>query len=60
MGWFKSFQEWINYSDAQGPLYDGFWNMSGSEWGKLIVSCVVWFGIPLTIGLRRIMRAEVK
>ncbi|WP_017934186.1 ABC transporter permease [Nocardioides sp. Iso805N] len=60
MDWFKSFQEWINYSDAQNPLYDGFWNMSGSEWGKLLVSCAIWFGIPLTVGLRRILRAEVK
>jgi len=60
MAWFKSFAEWINFSGAQNPLYDGFWNMSGSEWGKLVVSGCVWFGIPLAIGLRRIMRAEVK
>jgi ABC-2 type transport system permease protein len=60
MSWFKSFAEWINFSDAQSHLYDGFWNMSGSEWGKLVVSGIIWFVIPLAIGLRRIMRAEVK
>jgi ABC-type transport system involved in multi-copper enzyme maturation permease subunit len=60
MDWFESFAKWINFSDAQSPLYDGFWNMSGSEWGKLVVSGCIWFGIPLAIGLRRILRAEVK
>jgi len=60
MGWFKSFSEWINFSDAQSPLYDGFWNMSGSEWGKLLVSGFIWFVLPLAFGLRRILRAEVK
>jgi ABC-type transport system involved in multi-copper enzyme maturation permease subunit len=60
MHWFDSFSQWINFSTAQGPLYDGLWNMSGSEWGKLVVSGLVWLAIPLAIGLRRIMRAEVK
>ena len=60
MSWFKSVDEWINFNTAQQPLYDGFWNMSGSEWGKLIVSGCIWFGLPLAIGIRRIMRAEVK
>jgi len=60
MDWFKSFADWIGFSQAQQPLYDGFWNMSGSEWGKLIVSGCIWLGIPLAFGLRRILRAEVK
>jgi ABC-2 type transport system permease protein len=60
MSWFKSFAEWIDFSNAQSPLYDGFWNMSGSDWGKLIVSGLIWFGLPLALGIRRIMRAEVK
>jgi len=60
MDWFKSFADWIGFSQAQQPLYDGFWNMSGSEWGKLIVSGCIWLGIPLVFGLRRILRAEVK
>jgi len=60
MDWFKSFAEWINFGEAQSHLYDGFWNMSGDEWGKLIVSGCIWFALPLAIGLRRILRAEVK
>ena len=60
MDWFKSFAEWINFNQAQSVLYDGFWNMSGSEWGKLIVSGILWLGLPLAFGIRRILRAEVK
>lgn len=60
MHWFKSLVEWIFLLQAQGPLYDGFWNMSASEWGKLLVAVGIWVALPLAIGLRRIMRAEVK
>jgi len=60
MDWFDSFAQWINFSEAQQPLYDGFWSMSGGEWGKLIVSGLLWLALPLALGLRRIMRAEVK
>lgn len=60
MGWFKSFSEWINFQQAQGPMYDGLWNMTGSEWGRLIVSGLIWLVLPLGVGLWRILRAEVK
>lgn len=60
MGWFKSFAEWIDFQQAQARLYDGFWNMSGTEWGKLVVSGLLWLALPLALGLWRIMRAEVK
>jgi len=60
MDWFKSFAEWINFGQAQQPLYDGFWNMSGDEWAKLVVSGLLWLALPLALGLRRILRAEVK
>lgn len=62
MDWFKSFAEWINFSQAENRLISdpGVLHMSGSEWGKLIVSGLIWLGLPLVFGLRRIMRAEVK
>jgi ABC-type transport system involved in multi-copper enzyme maturation permease subunit len=60
MHWFRSFEKWINFSQAQQPLYDGFWHMSGTEWGRFVVSGILWLGLPLAFGLRRIMRAEVK
>ncbi|MBM9460790.1 ABC transporter permease [Nocardioides sp. zg-536] len=51
--------EWINLQIAIGPLTEGTLD-SGEEWGKLIVSAVVWIGLPLGLGLLRILRAEVK
>lgn len=59
LDWFDSFSKWIDFSRAQQPLTD----MSisgGSEWGHLISSGIVWLAIPLGLGLRRILRAEMK
>lgn len=51
--------EWVNFQLAVGPLVD--WQMdTGEEWGKLIVSGIVWIGLPLGFGIARILRAEVK
>lgn len=58
MSWFDKFSPWINFQAAQGPIYD--MPMSGSEWGHLLVSGVIWFVLPMAIGLWRIRRAEVK
>jgi ABC-type transport system involved in multi-copper enzyme maturation permease subunit len=58
MGWFKDLSPWIDFQNAQGPLYE--LPMSGSEWGHLMVSGFIWLVVPLAIGLWRIPRAEVK
>ncbi|KRB77054.1 hypothetical protein ASE01_09845 [Nocardioides sp. Root190] len=51
--------EWVNFQIAIGPLAD--WDMNtGEEWGKLIVSGIIWIGLPLGFGIARILRAEVK
>lgn len=59
MDWFASFSPWIDFQQAQSRLYDG-WGLSGEEWGQLLVSGLLWLGVPLALGLRRILRAEVK
>jgi ABC-2 type transport system permease protein len=58
MGWFNHVGPWIDFQNAQGPLFD--WTFTGKEWAELFVSGMIWLGLPLAIGLRRIMRAEVK
>lgn len=58
---FETFAEvrpWIDFEYAQGPLYD--LSLSGSEWGHLITSGALWLGLPLVLGVLRILRAEVK
>jgi ABC-type transport system involved in multi-copper enzyme maturation permease subunit len=59
VGWFADIQPWIDFQAAQNPVRDLSLN-TGEEWGNLLVSGAVWLGIPLVLGLRRILRAEVK
>src|SRR6478609_6068013 len=58
MAWFEKIAPWIDFQSAQGPLYD--MSLDGSEWGQLFVSGFIWLVIPLAIGIRRVLRAEVK
>jgi ABC-type transport system involved in multi-copper enzyme maturation permease subunit len=57
--WFSHVADWIDFGAAQQPLYE-LSDMSGTEWARLVVSGLIWLGIPFTLGLRRILRAEVK
>jgi ABC-2 type transport system permease protein len=56
--WFSHLSPWIDFQNAQNPIVD--WDMSGSDWGHLLVSGFIWLGIPLIVGLDRILKAEVK
>jgi ABC-type transport system involved in multi-copper enzyme maturation permease subunit len=50
---------WIDFQGAQVEIYE--WNLTGGEaWAHLVVSGLLWLGLPLGLGLRRILRAEVK
>ena len=58
IGWFESLQPWIDFNYAQGPLVDA--TMTGSDWAHFAVSGFIWLVVPLTIGVARVLRAEVK
>jgi ABC-2 type transport system permease protein len=58
MSWFNSVGPWLDFQSAQTPLYD--WSFSGSDWGKLVVSGAIWLLLPLGLGIRRILGAELK
>jgi ABC-type transport system involved in multi-copper enzyme maturation permease subunit len=58
IGWFHDARPWFDFNFAQGPLVDA--SMSGKDWAHLAVAGVIWLVIPLTIGLRRVLGAEVK
>lgn len=55
---FADVRPWIDFEYAQGPIYD--LSVSGSEWGHLLTAGALWLGLPLTLGVLRILRAEVK
>lgn len=58
VGWFRDLQPWIDFANAQTPLFD--WSISGEQWAQLLTSGLLWLGLPLALGLVRILRAEVK
>lgn len=58
IGWFGDIRPWIDFSNAQGPLMEG--GITGEQWAQLGVSSLLWFFLPLALGLRRVLRAEVK
>jgi ABC-type transport system involved in multi-copper enzyme maturation permease subunit len=58
MGWFSDLRPWLDFQSAQQVV----WDMSGTaeEWAQLVVSAILWLGVPLYLGVRRVLRAEVK
>lgn len=58
VGWFDSLAPWIDFQSAQGAIWD--WSSSAEDWAQLVVSGILWLGVPLFLGIGRILRAEVK
>ena len=58
MAWFDHLRPWVDFQVAQEAIWD--WSTSGRAWAELVVSGLVWLGIPLAWGIWRVLRAEVK
>jgi hypothetical protein len=58
MGWFDDLRPWIDFQSAQVAIWD--WSSSGKDWAYLVVSGILWLGLPLAVGTWRVLRAEVK
>jgi len=56
--WFRDAQPWIDFTYSRGSLFEG--GMAANDWAQLAVSSVIWLVIPLAVGLRLMMRSEVK
>ena len=56
--WFRDLQPWVDVNFAVTRLFDQ--TMTAEYWQQLGVSTLVWLWIPLAIGLRAVLRAEVK
>ncbi len=57
--WFADRQGWIDFNFASTRLYEGG-DLIGKDWAQLAVSGTFWLVIPLLIGLRLVLRSEVK
>jgi len=56
--WFRHLQPWVDFDHAQAALFDGA--LTNLQWAQLGVTGVIWLAIPLTVGLRFVVRTEVK
>ncbi|MCY7396718.1 MAG: ABC transporter permease [Nocardioides sp.] len=56
--WFADLQPWVDFNVAQAPLFEGA--VSSEQWAQLGVSGLFWLVIPLAVGLRLVLRSEVK
>jgi ABC-2 type transport system permease protein len=57
---FEKVAPWIEFSTAQGPLFTGDFTPTGTEWAQILVAGIIWLVIPLTFGIRRLLRIEFK
>lgn len=55
--WFESLQPWIDFNYSLTKLYD---SPIAHDWATLAVSGVIWLVLPLSFGLYRVVKAEVK
>lgn len=58
--WFKTnLADWIDPMTTSMPFQSSDW-VSGGEWLRMVVSIIIWIAIPLTLGVIRVLRTEVK
>ncbi|GAA2020479.1 MULTISPECIES: ABC transporter permease [Nocardioides] len=60
VGWFQDLTPWIELNTAQTPLFTGDFRPSGEEWAQLATASIIWLVVPLTFGILRLLRAEMK
>jgi ABC-type transport system involved in multi-copper enzyme maturation permease subunit len=58
--WFHDLQPWVDIQFAQSGLFVFAQPLTGQEWAHIAVTGVTWLLIPLLVGLRLVMRSEVK
>ena len=56
--WFQDAQPWVDFPFARGELFEG--GMASSDWAHLATATFIWLVVPLVVGLRMLLRSEVK
>jgi ABC-2 type transport system permease protein len=56
--WFRDLQPWVDLNFAQAALFSG--SLTSEQWANVAVTAMVWIVVPTAIGLRLVMRSEVK
>jgi ABC-2 type transport system permease protein len=55
--WFRDLQPWVDLNLAATRLYDAV--PTGEQWAQLGVTAALWMLLPLVLGVRSALRAEV-
>ena len=55
---FRDLQRWVDLNYAQSFLFEG--TLAGVQWARLAVAATLWLILPALLGLRLVMRSEVK
>jgi ABC-type transport system involved in multi-copper enzyme maturation permease subunit len=58
--WFRDLQPWVDIQFAQTGLFLFDGTLTSEQWAQIGVTALAWLIAPLLIGLRLVMRAEVK
>ncbi|HEX8346805.1 MAG TPA: hypothetical protein VF657_19000, partial [Actinoplanes sp.] len=56
--WFRDLRPWVDPNYSQDALFQG--GFTGQQWAQLGVTTLVWLVAPLIIGIRALIRSEVK
>ncbi|MCR1782610.1 ABC transporter permease [Nocardioides carbamazepini] len=56
--WWADNSGWFDPNESRFLLFDG--GLGGQEWAQLAVTSALWIALPLLIGMRMVLRSEVK
>ncbi|MCU1537455.1 MAG: hypothetical protein JWP82_1806 [Humibacillus sp.] len=58
VSWLRDAAVWLDLNQTMQPLFEG--SLTGAQWAHLATSVALWVVLPLTVGLWRLTRSEVK
>jgi ABC-type transport system involved in multi-copper enzyme maturation permease subunit len=56
--WFRDLQPWVDLNYAQAALFEG--TLSAEQWANVAVTASTWLVLPAILGLRLVVKSEVK
>jgi ABC-2 type transport system permease protein len=56
--WFRDLQPWVSLNYAQSALFEG--TLNTEQWAHLAVTATMWLVLPAAVGLRLVLRSDVK
>ncbi|MEU4603985.1 ABC transporter permease [Kribbella sp. NPDC023972] len=56
--WFRDLRPWVDLNYAQAALFEG--TLTAEQWANVAVTASTWLVLPAILGLRLVMKSEVK